>query len=124
VPIRILIVDDSQVVRTSLRRMFDQVNGWEVCGEADNGKVALAIAEECHPDIVLLDLSMPEMNGLEAARELKRKNVLLPVVLYTTFCTPQLTGEAMAAGCSAVASKMGSSEDLMKKMRLLVGAAA
>src|SRR6201981_1465524 len=62
-----IIADDSAPVRRSLRSFIEQNSGWEICGEAENGKVAVEKVKELHPDIVILDFQMPVMNGLEAA---------------------------------------------------------
>ena len=121
-PSRILIVDDNSAVRGALRRVFDGITGWEVCAEAENGQEGIEQAQQCLPDIIILDLSMPVMNGLETARELRSRHWNSPVVLYTNFCTPQLNEEAIAAGCSAVASKDASVTGLVGCMRSLLNA--
>ena len=121
-PSRILIVDDNPAIRGALRRVFDGVDGWEVCAEAGNGKEAIEQAQQLLPDIIVLDLSMPEMNGFETARALRSRHWTSPLVLYTNFCTPQLTEEAIAAGCSAVASKDASVTGLVGCMRTLLKA--
>lgn len=101
----ILIVDDSPVVRKTLRQTLERQCGWEVCGEAADGREAIQKAQQLKPDLVVLDLSMPVMNGLEAARELKRLSPSLPLVMFTTFNTPSLIHEALSLGVSAVVSK-------------------
>ena len=73
----ILIVDDNAYIRMSLCEQFKREADFDFCGEAENGKEAIARALELHPDLIVLDLSMPVMNGLDAARELKR---LMPTV--------------------------------------------
>ena len=73
----ILIVDDNAYIRLALCGLFKRESDFEVCGEAENGKEAIAEALELRPDLIVLDLSMPVMNGLDAARELKR---LMPTV--------------------------------------------
>jgi DNA-binding NarL/FixJ family response regulator len=105
VPKCILIVDDSPVVRKTLRQTLEQQEGWEVCGEAIAGREAIEKAERLKPDLVVFDLSMPVMNGLEAARELKRLFPSLPLVMFTTFDTLQLTKEVLSAGVRAIVSK-------------------
>ena len=65
VALRILIVDDSGVIRQALRSCIESNTGWEVCGEAENGKIAVHLAQQLKPDVVVLDLKMPTMNGLE-----------------------------------------------------------
>jgi len=105
VPKCILIVDDSAVVRKTLWETLEQQGGWEVCGEAADGREAIEKAQQLEPDLVVLDISMPVMNGLEAARELKRLLPSVPLVMFTSFQTPHLKREALAAGVSAVVSK-------------------
>ena len=73
----ILIADDSAAIRDALRELLEGEADWRVCGEAENGREAIQQAEQLHPDLIVLDLSMPVMNGLEAGRQLK---ILLPTV--------------------------------------------
>ncbi len=68
----ILIVDESALVRHALRSCIEQTRDWEVCGEAENGKVAVEQVRELHPDVVILDLQMPVMDGLEAAGQINQ----------------------------------------------------
>jgi DNA-binding NarL/FixJ family response regulator len=70
VPYSILIVDDSPIVRWSLRRFVEQNNAWNVCGEAENGQIAIKKVRQLTPDLVILDLRMPVMGGFEAARQI------------------------------------------------------
>jgi DNA-binding NarL/FixJ family response regulator len=86
---RILIVDDSTVLRNGLRSLLERHSGWLVCGEAVNGQDGLNKARELHPDIVVLDLSMPVMDGLEAAKHLSVISPCTPVVLFTNYDCPQ-----------------------------------
>ena len=79
----ILIADDSEEVRKHVSRILRSNLDFEVCAEAVNGQDAVAKARELHPDLVILDLGMPVMNGLEAARELKRILPLVPIILFT-----------------------------------------
>jgi two-component system, NarL family, nitrate/nitrite response regulator NarL len=76
-----------------------------VSGEASNGREAIEKAQQLKPDLVVLDFSMPVMNGLEAARELKRLLPSLPLVMFPNFTSPQLSKEVLSAGVSAVVSK-------------------
>jgi DNA-binding NarL/FixJ family response regulator len=105
VPKCILIVDDSALIRRMIRETLEQHGGWEVCGEAADGREAIAKAQQLKPDLVVLDLSMPVMNGLDAARVLKRSLPSLPLVMFTNFASPQLSQEVLSAGVSAVVSK-------------------
>lgn len=101
----ILLADDSAVVRKTLRQTLEQHDGWEVCGEATNGQQAIEKAQQLKPALVVLDVSMPVMNGFEAARELKRLAPSMLLVMFTSFATPHLTQAALSAGVSAMVSK-------------------
>jgi DNA-binding NarL/FixJ family response regulator len=110
---RILIVDDSLVVRYTLRSLLDGHSGWTVCGEAVNGVDALTKAKELAPDVIVLDISMPVMDGMEAARQLKQIRPSLPIVLFTSYESAYLQREAAAAGVRAVVSKASPAEQLL-----------
>jgi DNA-binding NarL/FixJ family response regulator len=102
----ILIVDDHAVIRRSLRQLFESRSGWEVCGEAVNGRDAIEKARELKPDLIVLDLSMPEMDGLQAARVLKSVMPEVPIILFTNFGQdPFIEREALAVGIRDVVSK-------------------
>ncbi len=120
-PKRILIVDDSQVVRKALRRMLERNIGWVVCGDASDGREGVEKAQELMPDLVVLDLSMPVMNGLEAARELKRTLPSVPSLMFTNYRTDSVRKAALSAGVSAIVSKSDSVEALVTSIRALLG---
>jgi DNA-binding NarL/FixJ family response regulator len=80
---RILVADDNAAVRSALCRMFDLEEGYDICAEATNGEEAIALALKHKPDLIILDLSMPVMNGLDSARELKRIMPQIPIILFT-----------------------------------------
>jgi DNA-binding NarL/FixJ family response regulator len=101
---RILLADDSALVRRTLRRLFED-SGWSVCGEASNGQEAIAKAQQLRPDIVVLDLSMPLMNGLTAAHILKETIPETYLILFTAFGTLLTMDELKCAGFSASISK-------------------
>ena len=77
----ILIVDDNFYIRREVGKLFKREEGFEICGEAENGKEAIAKALKLHPDLIVLDLSMPIMNGLDAARELKQVMPTVPLIM-------------------------------------------
>jgi DNA-binding NarL/FixJ family response regulator len=101
----ILLVDDSTVVRAATRHYLESIPGLEVCGEAVNGLDALEKARDLHPDLIILDLAMPRMNGLQAARELRAALNNAPIILFTMFADAVHPADALAAGISAVVSK-------------------
>jgi DNA-binding NarL/FixJ family response regulator len=102
---KILIVDDNELVRKLLRSCIEDDPDWHVCGEAGDGKEAVAKVEELKPDVVLLDLQMPVMNGLEAARQIKVIAPHTAMVMFTMHSSPELLREAHAAGIREVVSK-------------------
>jgi DNA-binding NarL/FixJ family response regulator len=102
-PKHILIVDDSAPVRNSVKFMLESVPDWVVGGEARNGREAIDKVALLSPDLVLLDLSMPVMNGLDAARELSLIRPDLPIVMFTD--SPEISREALLCGCRRVVSK-------------------
>ena len=83
VPVRILIADDVSTARVSLRKLLESHSGWRVCGEALNGFDAIEQTKRLAPDLVILDLRMPLMNGFQAAREISRINPHPPMLLIT-----------------------------------------
>jgi len=101
----ILLVDDSPHIRSILRSYFEHDPDWRVCGEAENGEVALQRVKELQPDIVLLDFQMPIMNGLEAARRIRLLAPGITMLMFTMHYSEQLVKEAQAAGIKEVLSK-------------------
>jgi DNA-binding NarL/FixJ family response regulator len=104
-PRRILIVDDSAYVRRSMRALFAGQRDFEICGEATDGQDGIEKAEKLNPDLIILDLSMPVMNGLDAARALRLTRPAIPIILYSLYSDEAVLAEAIAAGIRAVVSK-------------------
>jgi two-component system, chemotaxis family, chemotaxis protein CheY len=100
----VLVVDDNAAVRKMIAGAFLS-DGFKTCGEAENGKEGLDLAKELHPDLVTLDLSMPVMNGLETATELRKLYPKTPIILFTLFGDGQLEAEATKIGVNLVLSK-------------------
>jgi len=101
----ILLVDDSPQIRKLLRSALCS-SGWVICGEAGNGQEGILKAEQLNPDLIILDLSMPVMNGFDAARELKRIMPKVPLVMFTTHLTGELEKQAVQSGIHHVVSKI------------------
>jgi DNA-binding NarL/FixJ family response regulator len=121
VPLRsVLIVDDNPAVRTILCELFTSEGDFEVCGEAENGREAIEKAELLQPALVVTDLSMPLMSGLEETRILNRLMPAVPVILYSAHIDAFVQKEAMAAGASAVVSKSDDVSVLIGKARELL----
>jgi two-component system response regulator NreC len=114
---RILIVDDSASIRHSLRTCIEQNTPWEVCGEAENGKLAVQKVKELCPDVVILDWQMPVMNGIEAAREITAIAPSTTMLMITMHDSGSLAQHAHAAGIKEVLSKTdGVAEHLIESL--------
>jgi DNA-binding NarL/FixJ family response regulator len=105
VSVKVLIADDNAVIRRSLRSLIENHPRCWVCGEAENGEVAVEKVEELHPDVVILDLQMPVMNGLEAARRISFGFPDTLILMVTMYSGEQLLSEARSAGAQDVLSK-------------------
>ena len=118
---RVLIVDDNATIRNLVRSSIERNREWEVCGEAENGRLAVEKVRQLHPDVVILDLQMPVMNGLEAARQIIRLHPNMAMVMLTMHNCAQLLRDAQAAGIKDVVSKSdGSLNDLLASLRNVV----
>jgi len=120
----VLIADDNALIRQGLCELFSREADFEICGEAENGREAIEEAQEVHPDLILLDLSMPVMNGLDAARALKRVMPEVPIIMYSAYGDSFTQREARSAGVSALVSKSENIAVLLGKARSLVYAIA
>src|SRR5262249_26612689 len=101
VKIEILLADDHDDLRLVLRELLESRTGWRVCGEAANGEEAVRLAARLQPEIAVLDAQVPELNGLEAARQIKRSNPNIHVVIFTMHDMQNLIDEVYDAGASA-----------------------
>ena len=109
--VRILIADDDAAIRRLLRRLIENHGDWSVCGDAGDGQDAVDKAAQLNPDVVVLDLAMPQMNGLQAGREISRNLPDVPLLLLTVQqVSKELTREAANAGFKGAVSKNTGSE--------------
>ena len=118
-PIRVLLADDHEVVRNGLRLMINNFDGWEICGEASTGREAVALAEKLKPHIVVLDVNMPEMNGIEATRQIKRRLPEIEIMLVTGVRDDAVVKAAFEAGARSYLSKTDSSEHFVAAFEAL-----
>lgn len=102
---RILIADDHEMMRRVLRNLINSHAGWQVCAEAKNGSEAVAQVQEQHPDLVVLDLAMPVMDGMRAAREIKKTTPEMRMIMFTLHASPEIEEQAKSAGIRQVVSK-------------------
>ncbi len=109
----ILLVDDSPLIRRSLRRLLETEPNWVICGEAENGCDAIDKAKELRPDLIVIDLAMPVLNGIVATSLLKQIMPAVSIVMFTSFSNPHIKRTAMAAGLDAFVDKSESPETLL-----------
>ena len=102
---RILVVDDNPAVRHYLRALLEQQSAWQVCGEARTGREALERVEKNPPDMILLDFQMPDLNGLDVARQLTRFFPEIPILMITIHLSRQLAEEARRVGIRGACAK-------------------
>ena len=113
----VLIADDHEMIRKALCELFASQKDFEVCGEAENGKEAVEMAHVFSPDLILLDLSMPVMNGIEAACELKRTMPMVPIIVFSEYGDVLSDREARQNGIDAVVSKNANLSVLVDRAR-------
>jgi DNA-binding NarL/FixJ family response regulator len=116
----VLLVDDNAAIRDVLCGLFGSQTDFEVCGEAENGQEAIEKAERLRPDLIVMDRSMPVMNGIEAARVLKRLMPAAPLIIFSEYSDVFSEQEARSAGVSALVSKSEHVSVLLGKARSLL----
>ena len=117
--LRILIADDHVLIRQGLRLLIEEQPGWSVCGEASTGREAVALAEELRPDIVVMDMTMPELNGLEATRSIKRRLPKTEVLMFTGYESEELVRDIFDAGARSYILKTDVMDQLVSAVRAL-----
>ncbi|MCM3196551.1 response regulator [Priestia megaterium] len=113
---RILIVDDHLVVREGLKLLIETSDKYVIVGEAENGRIAIDLVEKLKPDVILMDLYMPVMSGLEAITELRRTNPEIPIVILTTYNEDQLMMKGIEAGAKGYLLKDTGVENLFESI--------
>lgn len=108
--LRLLVVDDNEVLRMGVRALIEHKHGWQICGEATNGKEAIAKVQELAPDVIILDLTMPVMNGFEAAAKIRR---IAPSTKIVFFSAHEVPAVARETGADAFVSKSAAAEELI-----------
>jgi CheY-like chemotaxis protein len=101
----ILVADDKRHMRRVLRSLIEGHEGWEVCAEAADGVQAVNRAKQFQPDLIILDLAMPELNGIEAAGQISQALPGVPILIFTLYASPQIEREAEKVGVQRVISK-------------------
>jgi DNA-binding NarL/FixJ family response regulator len=117
--LRILIADDHDIMRQGARAVIERQPGWEVCGLAVNGREAVALAIELKPDIAVLDMTMPELNGLDAAIQIKRSVPATEILMFTAHESDDLIRRAFEAGVKSFISKAEAHQRLVEAIESL-----
>jgi DNA-binding NarL/FixJ family response regulator len=110
---KILVADDHEVVREGLRALLEKQPGWTVCAEASNGREAVERAVALRPDVVIMDLAMPELNGLEATRSILRESPRTAILILSARDSEELVREVLAAGARGFVLKTDAARDLV-----------
>jgi two-component system, NarL family, response regulator NreC len=117
---RILIADDHESTRKTLKALVETCATWKVCGEAADGEQAVQKASELQPDLIVMDLSMPHVDGLAAARAISSAMPEVPILIYTLYVSPELAVEAKKAGVRQIVDKAGTRGKLLTAMTMML----
>jgi two-component system, NarL family, response regulator NreC len=118
-PLRILIADDHEVVREGMRALIEHEPGWKVCGIAINGQEAVDTAKKLKPDVVVLDMTMPELDGLEALRQIKRALPNTEVVILSAHYSEEVIEQLFSAGAKSYIQKSDAGQQLVTAIKSL-----
>ena len=117
--VRILVADDHETIRRGVRAMIESQPGWEICAEAKTGRECVDKALALKPEVVILDLAMPELNGLEAARQILKHNPQAEILILTVHESGGLVKEVLSAGAHGYVLKSDAGDDLIAAIRAL-----
>jgi DNA-binding NarL/FixJ family response regulator len=118
-PLRILVADDHELVRQGMRSILQREAGWQVCGEATTGREALALAQTLKPDVVVLDIGLPEMNGVEVIRQIRR-DMTTAILVVTMHDADDLVRDAIAAGANGYILKAEAGRTIAHAVRAIL----
>ena len=120
----ILIADDSAGMRSFTRRVIESIPGCWICGEAVDGVDAVTQTRQLAPDLIILDLAMPRMNGLEVARVLRTSGIQIPIILFTLHASVISSSQVSAVGIDAVVPKIADEASLISQVERLLAVAS
>jgi DNA-binding NarL/FixJ family response regulator len=118
---RVIVVDDHAVIRRGVQGILHAFPEWELCGEAENGQEAIRLAEAVKPDMIIMDVSMPELNGLEATRIIRNILPNTKILLLTLHSSTELVRSAFRAGARGYVLKSDAEHELVRAMNVLAG---
>jgi DNA-binding NarL/FixJ family response regulator len=119
--VKILVVDDHEVVHQGIRMILQSRPDWEIAGEANNGAEAVDMAQKIHPDAIIMDITMPVMNGLEATRQITKMGLSSPVVIFTMHESQGLVESVQSAGGRGLVLKSRAAHDLIEALERVIG---
>jgi DNA-binding NarL/FixJ family response regulator len=118
---RVIVVDDHAVIRRGVQGILDAFPEWEFCGEAENGQDAVKLAANVQPEIIIMDVSMPGLNGLEATRIIRHMLPDTKVLLLTLHSSSELVRSGFRAGARGYVLKSDAEQELVRALNVLVG---
>ena len=118
---RVLIVDDHAFIRRGVQTILQSFPEWELCGEAGNGSDAVRLVNQLEPDVVLMDITMPGMNGLEATRVIHNSHPRVKIILLTLHESAEVLRSGFRAGASGYLLKADAEEELLKALQVVIG---
>ena len=121
---RVLIVDDHAFIRRGVQTILNPFPEWELCGEADNGNDAIRLANELKPEVIIMDVSMPGLNGIEATRTIRKTQPDVKIVLLTLHESAYLVRSDFRAGAQGYLLKTEAEQELVKALHVVLGQGA
>jgi DNA-binding NarL/FixJ family response regulator len=121
---RVLIVDDHAFIRRGVQTILHAFPEWEFCGEAENGKEAIRLADELKPEVIIMDVSMPGLNGIEATRAIRKTQPGVKIVLLTLHESSELLRSAFRAGARGYLLKTDAEQELVRALTVVIGEGA
>ena len=118
---RVLIVDDHAFIRRGVESILQGFPEWEMCGEASNGTDAIRLTQELKPEVILMDVTMPGMNGIDATRLIRKSHPYVKIVLLTLHESPEILRNGFLAGANGYLLKADAEQELMKALRVVIG---
>jgi DNA-binding NarL/FixJ family response regulator len=120
----VLIVDDHAFIRRGVQTILHAFPEWEFCGEAENGKDAIRLADELRPEVIIMDVSMPGLNGIEATRAIRKTQPGVKIVLLTLHESSELLRSAFRAGARGYLLKTDAEQELVRALTVVIGEGA
>jgi len=117
---RILIADDHEVMRLGIRNLLESVSNWTVSGEASTGREAVELALESPPDVIIMDITMPELNGLEAAAKIAEHRPDIPVIMFSLHLSEDVIGRFKTGAIRGAVAKSEAARDLLDAVRAVL----